>query len=160
MAVYMGYLQLRVFNDYQVIHQVQAEHQEKLFASLATMSNSLRWFVLLVLYGTFIPNTWRRCAVVVGIMLLTPLVLTAVSCRTCPILSQFQGEASFNMMITLGVGAAIAIFGSYRIHELQEEAFQGANSGQYRLLRRLAPGGWARFTWASTCCCAATAPSS
>lgn len=26
------------------------------------MTNSFRWFFLIVVYGVFIPNTWRRCA--------------------------------------------------------------------------------------------------
>ena len=123
-------------------NRLQQEQQVKLFASLATLSNSLRhWFVLLVLYGTFIPNTWRRCASVVGILVLTPLVLNIVAGVHCPILSQHFASATFDMMVVLSIGAAIAIFGSYRIHELQEEAFQARKLGQYRLVRRLGAGG-------------------
>src|SRR5207302_261698 len=109
--------------------------------SLATMSNSLRWFVILVLYGTFIPNTWRRCALVVGLLVLTPLVLTVVAGSQCPIMSKHLASASFSMIVVLGTGAAIAIFGSYRIQELQEEAFEARKLGQYRLVRRLGAGG-------------------
>ena len=35
--------------------------QEPVF-HLLTVANSLRWFFLIVVYGVFIPNTWRRCA--------------------------------------------------------------------------------------------------
>jgi serine/threonine-protein kinase len=45
------------------------------------------------------------------------------------------------MMVVLGMGAAIAIFGSYRIQELQEEAFHARKLGQYRLTHRLGAGG-------------------
>jgi tRNA A-37 threonylcarbamoyl transferase component Bud32 len=141
MAAFFAYIQLRVFNSEDFIHWVQAEHQEKIFASLATMSNSLRWFVLLVLYGTFIPNTWRRCAVIVGLLVLTPLALTLVGGVFCPILSRHYASATFDMMVVLSMGAAIAIFGSYRIQELQEEALQARKLGQYRLQRRLGAGG-------------------
>jgi hypothetical protein len=41
-------------------------------------STSLRWFCLLVGYGSLIPNTWRRCAAVVSVLALSPLVLFAV----------------------------------------------------------------------------------
>ena len=45
------------------------------------------------------------------------------------------------MVVVLVTGGAIAIFGSYRIQELQEEAFQARKLGQYRLVRRLGAGG-------------------
>src|SRR5262245_8347287 len=33
-----------------------------------TMMVALQWFFILTLYGTFIPNTWRRCAAVVAVL--------------------------------------------------------------------------------------------
>jgi serine/threonine protein kinase len=141
MAFFFGYLQMTVFNSAQFVEWAVQERYEKLFATLATMGNSLRWFVLLVLYGTFIPNTWKRCATVVGFLVLLPLVLSFVSCSQCPILSPYQGSVLFDMTIVLLTGAAIAVFGSYRIQELQEEAFQARKLGQYRLVRRLGGGG-------------------
>src|SRR5262249_41854163 len=39
---------------------------------------SARWFALLVIYGLFIPNSWRRCAVVVCALAAAPVVLCAV----------------------------------------------------------------------------------
>ena len=33
-----------------------------------TMMVALQWFFILTLYGTFIPNTWRRCANVVAVL--------------------------------------------------------------------------------------------
>jgi serine/threonine-protein kinase len=141
MALFFAYLQLRVFQNEEVISRLLEVGEEKLFASLATLSNSLRWFVLLVLYGTFIPNTWRRCATVVGFLVLTPLVLTLIAGAHCPILSQHFASATFDMMVVLGIGAAIAIFGSYRIQELREEALQARKLGHYELVRRLGKGG-------------------
>ncbi len=141
MAVFFAYLQLHVFNSAQFIQWAKEEHHERLFASLATMGNSLRWFILLVLYGTFIPNTWKRCAAVVSVFVLTPIVLTFVICAECPIMSEHQGSLLFDMIVVLATGAAIAIFGSYRIQELQEEAFEARKLGQYRLIRRLGKGG-------------------
>ena len=78
MAVYFAYLQLRVFNNEELLQLAREDDHKRLIATLVTMSNSLRWFVLLVLYGTFIPNTWKRCAAVVGILILTPLALTLI----------------------------------------------------------------------------------
>jgi serine/threonine-protein kinase len=45
------------------------------------------------------------------------------------------------MSVPLGMGVAIAIFGSYKISELQQEALQARRLGQYVLKRRLGKGG-------------------
>src|SRR5262249_55308374 len=107
----------------------------------AAASNGLRWFILITLYGTFIPNTWKRCACVVGLFVLAPLVLTFESCVDCFVFGPYLASATVDMMAILGVGAAIAIFGSYKISELQQEAFHARKLGQYRLHRRLGAGG-------------------
>src|SRR5262249_60049316 len=43
-----------------------------------TMMVSLQWFFILTVYGTFIPNTWRRCAAVVAVLAASPLVMFIV----------------------------------------------------------------------------------
>jgi serine/threonine-protein kinase len=141
MALFFAYLQMRIFHNEEIIRRLREEQQEKLFASLATLSNSLRWFILLVLYGTFIPNTWRRCATVAGLLVMIPLVLNLIAGIQCPIMSQHFASATFDMLVVLSIGAAIAVFGSYRIQELRDEALQARKLGQYRLLRRLGSGG-------------------
>jgi tRNA A-37 threonylcarbamoyl transferase component Bud32 len=141
MALFFAYLQVRVFNNEEIIRRLREEQQEKLFASLATLSNSLRWFILLVLYGTFIPNTWRRCATVAGFLVLVPLALNLITGAQCPIIGQHFASATFDMLVVLSIGAAIAVFGSYRIQELRDEALQARKLGQYRLLRLLGAGG-------------------
>src|SRR5262245_10201281 len=61
----------------------EAGQQESPRARLAyrmcyTMMVSLQWFFILTIYGTFIPNTWRRCAAVVAVLAACPLVLFIV----------------------------------------------------------------------------------
>lgn len=141
MAAFFGFLHMRIFPTKEFADWVVEHGQEKMLSHLATLSNSLRWFVLITLYGTFIPNTWKRCATVVGIMVLLPIGLTVFACAKCPIVSQYQAPALFDMSVILGTAAAIAIFGSYRIQELREEAFQAKKLGQYKLLRRIGKGG-------------------
>jgi serine/threonine-protein kinase len=108
---------------------------------LAAQGHALRWLLLIVTYGTFIPNTWRRCALVIGLMALTPLALTVFICGPCPVMGEYTLPALFDMAIILGLGAAIAIFGSYKLSELQQEAMAARKLGQYRLLRKLGSGG-------------------
>jgi serine/threonine-protein kinase len=140
MALFFGYLQYEGFHQGQVLTWAQDQYREQVLG-LATASNSLRWFVLIVLYGTFIPNTWRRCATIVGILALTPLVLTFLVCHDCAVMGHYTRPALFQMLVVLGMGTAIAIFGSYKIAELQQEAYAARKLGQYQLQRRLGSGG-------------------
>ncbi|MBI3411756.1 MAG: serine/threonine protein kinase [Planctomycetes bacterium] len=139
MACFFAYLQLNSFNHARDVLQVAGNHEDAI--RLATTANGLRWFILIVLYGTFIPNTWKRCAIVVGLFVLTPLLLTFGACFKCPIMGPHLGSATVDMMVVLVIGAAIAIFGSYKISELQQEAFHARKLGQYQLHRRLGAGG-------------------
>src|SRR4051812_48571123 len=46
-------------------------------SGIAASAASLGWFVIIVLYGTFIPNNWRRCARAVSLIALCPLATAA-----------------------------------------------------------------------------------
>jgi len=140
MAVFFSYLQYVMFHNGHVLGWADPKYEENV-RGLATASNSLRWFVLIVLYGTFIPNTWRRCATIVGILALTPLVLTFTTCFWCEVMGKHTGPAMFEMTVILSMAAAIAIFGSYKISALEKEAYTARKLGQYQLLRRLGGGG-------------------
>src|SRR5262245_42405684 len=72
MACFFAYLQATSFNHAREVLKLGGDHEDAI--RLATTANGLRWFILTVLYGTFIPNTWKRCAIVVGIFVLAPLV--------------------------------------------------------------------------------------
>src|SRR5205823_11209781 len=51
------------------------------------------------------------------------------------------GDILLDMSGPVGMAVAIAIFGSYKISELQQEALQARKLGQYVLKRRLGKGG-------------------
>jgi eukaryotic-like serine/threonine-protein kinase len=110
-------------------------------AGLAFSSFGLRWFFLIVLYGVFIPNTWRRCAVLVGLAALTPLALTLTVGVANSRLRPYLLTPALVQTAVIGAGAAIAIFGSRRIHLLETEASQARHLGRYRLHERLGAGG-------------------
>jgi serine/threonine-protein kinase len=140
MGLFFAFLQYDGFHRGQVLTWAQDQYREEVLG-LATGTNSLRWFCLIVLYGTFIPNTWRRCASIVGIFALTPLVLTFLVCHDCDVMGRYTRPALFQMSVALSMGSAIAIFGSYKIAELQQEAYAARKLGQYQLQRRLGSGG-------------------
>ena len=109
--------------------------------TLGARANALRWFVLIVLYGTFIPNTWKRCTIVVALLVVAPLFANIGVCWRCPIMGPHTWTAGFDMTVFLAIGAAIAIFGSYKINTLHAEAFAARKLGQYVLREKLGAGG-------------------
>jgi tRNA A-37 threonylcarbamoyl transferase component Bud32 len=140
-AAYFVYGYLIHFSSGEVAEWAAPAHVSGVVA-LASMSYNMRWFVLIVLYGAFVPNTWKRCATVVGTMAVFPLFLSMWSCTFCVHMAdkatglQFMGSA-----ILLGLAALIAIFGSYKINVLQREAVVARELGQYRLRQKLGSGG-------------------
>ena len=112
------------------------------FGMIMAYAVSLPWAALIVLYGILIPNTWRRCAAVVGVMAVTPLVIgtaTDLAAKATaghsPVI--FLGPLG---MITAGA-AALAIYGSHRIEVLRREVLAARRLGQYQLKQRLGSGG-------------------
>jgi len=102
------------------------------------------WLLLMFTYGMFIPNTWRRAAVVIGAMALCPILLTGVLWYTDQICAELI-EADLWSMITMGlimvVGGVAAVMGVHTINELRIEAYQAKQLGQYRLGKQLGAGG-------------------
>jgi serine/threonine-protein kinase len=139
-AAYFAWIQVVVFHNGRVIEWANPEHVDSVLR-LAANTHGFRWFLLIVVYGTFIPNTWRRCALIVAILALAPLLITTLACGQCVIQGPHMPYALFDMTILLAIGAATAIFGSYKIGELQQEAFEARKLGQYLLKRRLGSGG-------------------
>jgi hypothetical protein len=104
---------------------------------------SLPAFAVLVAYGIFIPNTARRCAAVVGIMALIPLVAGAAGMALSEQAIDVDLRFAFftNMTIWMATGAVLAVLGSHRISVLQQEALAARKLGQYQLKKRLGCGG-------------------
>lgn len=139
-AGYLAWFQYYSFDCGQPV-EVARPGMEALSVRVAAHANTSRWFALLVIYGTFIPNTWRRCAAVIGGIVLVPLLLTAVSALNGCAVGPYLSSVLPDMLAILGLGAAIALFGSYKISALEQEAFEARKFGQYRLKQRLGEGG-------------------
>jgi tRNA A-37 threonylcarbamoyl transferase component Bud32 len=140
MAVYFADLQFRVSNPSKVAQWATAEALPRVLA-LGNTATNMRWFFLIVLYGMFIPNTWKRCAIVVGSIASIPLLLTVFVCRECDVVGPHLGSLLFSTVVVLSMSAAMAIFGSHRISELHQQAYQARKLGQYQLQRKLGSGG-------------------
>jgi serine/threonine-protein kinase len=118
--------------------EMSPHHAPKAVASYL----SLRWFALLLAYGAFIPNTWRRCAVFTGISALTPEAVVVAAWVASGVsaemgLAGLLAEVAFWMV----AGSAIAIYGCHRIELLRRQAFEARWLRQYLLKERLGAGG-------------------
>jgi serine/threonine-protein kinase len=111
------------------------------FFRLAEATSASRWVLLIVIYGTCIPNTWRRCATVTGLMALAPLLVALYHGLRNDAIRPLLGEALPDMTLMLCMGVAIAVFGSYKLDALRQEAYQARKLGQYRLKEKLGSGG-------------------
>jgi serine/threonine-protein kinase len=103
---------------------------------------SLRWFALLVVYGTVVPNTWVRCTVCVAAIALCPLmVAVAAQHWNGAVDDQLLVPFFLEMSLWLAVGTAFATYFCYRIEWLYQRAVEARALGQYRVIRHLGEGG-------------------
>src|SRR5262249_8292450 len=101
------------------------------------------WFALLATYGLFIPNPWRRCAVVVALIAACPLAVALIQAwGPAPAIT---GRPLLYYTIALGFwsvfGGLLAVFGSHHIEALRQEAAAARKLGPYKLSRKLGEGG-------------------
>ncbi len=124
---------------------------------LAAKDALLRSVLLMVSYGMLIPNTWRQAARVVLAIGVVPVVTEALLLVAHPEVRRAVGTgATFDRIsgnvLFLATGAGLAVYGPYVFQTLRRTAFEARRLNQYRLVRRLALAGWARFTSRSTRC--------
>ncbi len=114
---------------------------------LATVKNTvLMNFCLIVVYGLFIPSTWRRTACVVGLIATLPIAVAMWMrwfhpevLRGVRQVLTFENLSDNALMLTIAV--ITAVYGSALIHRLRTEVFQAKQLGQYRLRHLLGAGG-------------------
>jgi eukaryotic-like serine/threonine-protein kinase len=97
-------------------------------------------------YGIFIPNTWRRAALVVTPMAMASPAATLILHLLHPELLNFTVRvASFEQVsenaLMLLIGAGASVYGTHVINTLRTEAFEARQLGQYRLRQRIGTGG-------------------
>lgn len=117
----------------------------QLLAVRGLMFNDLAaWVGTIFIYAMFIPNTWRRAAVFIGIMCALPLSLTGYLWWTDPTYAKILVEHRmflFETFVVMGVSFLAATYGTHVINTLREEAFEAKQLGQYRLVSLIGSGG-------------------
>jgi hypothetical protein len=127
---------------YFLVHQYETASEMTRYGVLVTPLPY--WLGLVFTYGMFIPNTWRRAAVVVGVMCVMPIVLATILYWTntayADALRKHPGIMT-DMVIMMGVAFVSCVYGTHAINTLRHEAFEAKLLGQYRLCRPIGSGG-------------------
>ncbi len=140
LAIFDCWMQLNLFGN-EALFRLAPDHPDAELARLQISRTALRWFMLIVIYGVFIPNTWQRFATVTGMAALVPLLLTPLSAVLWDRYEPGVIYGLIDLAILMLTACAVAVFGSYRFHILQRQAFQAEQLGQYRLKTRIGCGG-------------------
>ena len=102
---------------------------------------TLRWLVMIAAYGTLIPNTWQRTAIVVGLMDAAYLAsVVALGVMSDLPAAQFTTLLFYPVVWTIAA-TVLAVVGSYRVSMLQQRVYDAQRLGQYRLKQQLGAGG-------------------
>lgn len=130
-----------LMNTFHLLNQgTLVEEADQVWRAIA-VQNAMRWFTLIVIYGVFIPNSGWRCAWVVGAIALLPVATILAVGFVDGQWATYLNSLIPDTIIPLGIGVAIAIFGSSRFNVLQHQAYQSRRLGQYQLKQRLGVGG-------------------
>lgn len=108
---------------------------------LALGASAARWLLLVLAYATLVPNTVRRCAVVVSALAVVPLLITALVALVEVPVSEALARAMPPIALTLGAGGALALFACQGLHRAPAAVLEGQTLGAYRLIERLRVGG-------------------
>ena len=134
-AAFLGYMQ---YGEMLALPAIDRD-----VAGLGLIADSVPWLLTLLIYGLFIPNSWRRATAVVALFAVGPVVTAvAASVQRPEILTALResGAISANLL-QMTVGSIVAVWGSHRFGTLRREAFDLRNVGVYTLLRPLGSGG-------------------
>ena len=100
------------------------------------------WCVLILIYGIFMPNTWKRGAAVMVPLALLPYVLLALQGWWSPDVARLLASVKATAPIPIPlVAALVGVYGTHIINTARREAFKARQFGQYQLLEKLGSGG-------------------
>jgi serine/threonine-protein kinase len=113
-----------------------------LWGLLRTVSQCV---LLVIVYGMFIPNTWRRAAWVVAPLAATPMAVMLFLWGRNPGIAETMALTHSGEFVEAGVllifGAAIAIGGTQIVGHYQTSQVKAKEMGFYRLTERIGVGG-------------------
>ncbi|WP_425613672.1 serine/threonine protein kinase [Anatilimnocola sp. NA78] len=102
------------------------------------------WLLPIYIYALFIPNTWQRAAVFIGVLSGLPVLLIALSALThtqsAEVLYE-QWDAVVVTVLVMAIAAVSSVWGVHTINTLRSEVYQAKRLGQYQLKQLIGSGG-------------------
>jgi serine/threonine-protein kinase len=139
-ATYLAWLQCFTLLEAWGVREASPAHGP-IVLRLALGASAVRWLLLIVAYGVVIPNTTRRCAVVLGPLVAMPLIIAAGAALGSPAARGSFWIAVLQMAASLIAGAGAALFVCSRGNALPPQALESELIGQYLLKGPLRSGG-------------------
>ena len=102
------------------------------------------WLLTIFTYALFIPNQWKRAAIVIGVMSAAPPATAIISALIDPAVGRLLATESrtlVEMLLVMALTAGSAVIGVYTINSLRDEANRAKQLGQYKLKRLIGSGG-------------------
>jgi len=104
------------------------------------------WILLIFSYALFVPNSWRRAAIVLSLLGLAPNVVWLLVFARSTEFAQLARSADFQdvfitQFLAMTITVITATMGVKTIGTLRREAFVARQLGQYRLKQLLGEGG-------------------
>jgi serine/threonine-protein kinase len=123
-----------------------------MMAQLTVKNIVLLTSILILTYGLYVPKTWRRAALVGGLLALLPFVTLGVLFLRHPEAMGWLGRGWSNSAtprlllfgfdaMTLPIVAIGSAFGARAISRLRRQVVEARQLGQYRLVRQIGSGG-------------------
>jgi serine/threonine-protein kinase len=107
-----------------------------------TESPCLPWIMLIFVYTMYVPNTWRRATVIVGVLALIPVTADFVALvASRPMREVLTWDGWGAIVLVMALTAITGVYGVHTIGRLRSEAFQARQLGQYRLTQLIGAGG-------------------
>jgi len=119
-----------------------AEDDDVASAIAGKNATFLVWSVLILLYGMFMPNTWRQAAIALFPAACMPYGIVMFMRWHSEKAAAIFDLDNFGMPVPVPMLAAFAaVYASHIIHSIRREAFKARQFGQYRLKEKLGAGG-------------------
>jgi serine/threonine-protein kinase len=105
----------------------------------------IQMLALMMIYGTLIPNppaVAARVLVAMFVGAVATMILLRLNPEAAPFVPQLRAaEERGSNILFLGVGTALAIYGSFLVNGLRSQLHEARKFGQYRLREKLGVGG-------------------
>jgi len=105
-----------------------------------TLSINMVTALLISLYSTFLPSTWKRTAIITTVMALTPSSVAWIQGSVSENLADARMVPFAGPLLTM-LTAAVATAAAHFVHRMRLEAEDARSYGQYRLLEEIGRGG-------------------